>query len=387
MHVRHDMYRFFDFLYILFGICIALTKTLAPTQPLDRLKPQRFETVGVLKALASASRQLAELKGVSASIPNENILVATLGMQEAKDSSAIENIVTTHDELFRDALMPERGASPAVKEVLRYRQALGVGFEDVRKTGVLSNNYILRIQAALEMNEAGFRKVPGTTLKNQRGAVVYTPPMPDRIMPMMADLERFINEERLAVDPLIRMALIHHQFETIHPFYDGNGRTGRIINVLYLVKEGLLDVPVLYMSRYIIRTKSEYYRLLQSVREHDTWEEWVTYMLTAVAESARDGIKTVAAIKSLLLDYKHRIRKELPKIYSQDLINNIFSHPYTKIQFVEDDLGVSRLTATKYLDKLSEAGFLVKEKAGRSSFYLNMALYDILTAPGMRGPA
>ncbi|MEO7684345.1 MAG: Fic family protein, partial [Gemmatimonadaceae bacterium] len=258
---------------------------------------------------------------------------------------------------------------------------------DVRKTGLLSNNHILSIQAALEMNEAGFRKVPGTTLKNERGAVVYTPPMPDRILPMMADLERFINEDRLAVDPLIRMALIHHQFETIHPFYDGNGRTGRIINVLYLVKEGLLDVPVLYMSRYIIRTKSEYYRLLQTVREQDAWEEWVTYMLTAVAESARDGIRTVAAIKNLLLDYKHRIRHELPKIYSQDLINNIFSHPYTKIQFVEDDLGVSRLTATKYLDKLSDAGFLVKEKAGRSSFYLNVALYDILTAPGMRGPA
>ncbi|MEJ7760051.1 MAG: Fic family protein [Gemmatimonadaceae bacterium] len=363
-----------------------LTKTRVPTQPLHHLKPERFETVGVLKALAGANRQLAELKGVSASIPNQNILVATLGMQEAKDSSAIENIVTTHDELFRDALMPESGASPAVKEVLRYRQALVVSFEEVRKTGVLSNNHILRIQAALEMNEAGFRKVPGTTLKNERGAVVYTPPLPDRILPMMSDLERFMNEERLAVDPLIRMALIHHQFETIHPFYDGNGRTGRIINVLYLVKEGLLDVPVLYMSRYIIRTKDEYYRLLQSVREHDAWEEWVTYMLTAVAESARDGIRTVADIKSLLLDYKHRIRQELPKIYSQDLINNIFSHPYTKIQFVEDDLGVSRLTATKYLDKLSAAGFLVKEKAGRSSFYLNMALYDILTAPGMQGP-
>jgi Fic family protein len=352
--------------------------------PLDGLTAERFETVAILKALASANRQLAELKGVSASIPNQHILVSTLGMQEAKDSSAIENIITTHDELFRDSLMEAGTGSPAAKEVLRYRQALWVGFDAVRTTGVLSNNHILRIQGELEMNDAGFRKVPGTTLQNRRGEVVYTPPMPDRVVPMMSSLETFINEERFAADPLIRMALIHHQFESIHPFYDGNGRTGRIINVLYLVKEGLLDAPVLYMSRYIIRHKSEYYRLLQAVRDEDAWEEWVVYMLTAVAESARDGIGTVSAIKRLLLDYKHRIREALPRIYSQDLINNIFSHPYTKIQFVENDLGVSRLTATKYLDKLTEAGFLVKRKVGRTSYYINMALYDILTGPGMQ---
>jgi Fic family protein len=201
---------------------------------------------------------------------------------------------------------------------------------------------------------------------------------------MMSSLERFINEDRLAVDPLIRMALIHHEFETIHPFHDGNGRTGRIINVLYLVKEGLLDAPVLYMSRYIIRNRSEYYRLLRAVRDEDAWEEWVVYMLTAVAESARNGVGTVAAIKRLLLEYKHRIRQELPKIYSQDLINNIFSHPYTKIQFVEHDLGVSRLTATKYLDRLAESNFLVKQKVGRASYYINMKLYEILAGPAMQ---
>ncbi|MEO7521881.1 MAG: Fic family protein [Gemmatimonas sp.] len=337
----------------------------------------------ILKALAAANRQLAELKGVCASIPNQNMLVSTLGMQEAKDSSAIENIITTHDELFRDSLLEGGAGSPAAKEVLRYRQALWVGFDAVQKAGMLTNNHILRIQAELEMNEAGFRTVPGTTLRNQRGEIVYTPPMPDRVVPMMSSLERFINEDRFDADPLIRMALVHHQFETIHPFYDGNGRTGRIINVLYLVKERLLDAPVLYMSRYIIRHKSEYYRLLQAVREEDAWEAWVVYMLTAVAESARDGIGTVAAIRSLLLDYKHRIRRELPKIYSQDLINNIFSHPYTKIGFIENDLGVSRLTATKYLDKLTESGFLVKRKVGRVSYYLNTALFDILTGPGM----
>ena len=352
--------------------------------PLHSLDPRRFETVAILKALASANRHLAELKGVSASIPNQNILVSTLGMQEAKDSSAIENIVTTHDELYRDAVMDKGTGSPAAKEVLRYRQALAVGFNAVRSTGTLTNNHILDIQAALEKNNAGFRRLPGTTLRNNRREIVYTPPAPDRIPEMMSEFERFINTADFDADPLVRMALAHHQFESIHPFYDGNGRTGRIINVLYLVKEGLLDAPVLYMSQYIIQHKNEYYRLLQTVRDEGTWEEWVVYMLTAVAESARDGVRTVGEIKRVLLDYKRRIRQTLPKIYSQDLINNIFSHPYTKIQFIENDLGVSRITATKYLDRLTASGFLEKVKVGRDSFYINSALVDILSGPAMQ---
>jgi Fic family protein len=277
--------------------------------------------------------------------------------------------------------------SPATKEVLRYRQALRVGFNTVREHGVLSTNHVLRIQAELEQNRAGFRKLPGTTLKNQDGDVVYTPPDPDKIVPMMSALERFVNDERLfAADPLVKMALIHHQFESIHPFYDGNGRTGRIINVLYVVKEGLLESPVLYMSRHIIRTKAEYYRLLQDVRDRGAWEEWVLYMLTAVEETAREGIATVTAIKTALLDYKRRIREKY-KFYSQDLINNLFSHPYTKIQFIEQELGVARLTATKYLDALADGGFLQKQRVGRSNFYVNVALYGILTGPPMQPPA
>lgn len=355
-------------------------------EPLRDLDVGRFETVAILKALVSANRHLAELKGVSASIPNQNILVSTLGLQEAKDSSAIENIVTTHDELYRDALIGTGTGSPAAKEVLRYRQALSVGFGAVRSTGTLTNNHILDIQAALEKNNAGFRKLPGTTLRNDRKEVVYTPPAPDRIPEMMSEFERFINAADFDADPLVRMALAHHQFESIHPFYDGNGRTGRIINVLYLVKEGLLDAPVLYMSQYIIHHKNEYYRLLQAVRDDGAWEEWVVYILTAVADTARDGVRTVGEIKRVLLDYKRRIRQALPKIYSQDLINNIFSHPYTKIQFIENDLGVSRLTATKYLDKLAENGFLEKVKVGRNSFYINSALVDILSGPAMQSP-
>jgi Fic family protein len=353
-------------------------------RPLTDLPPARFDRPDILKRLASASRQLAELKGVAASMPNQGILISTLGLQEAKDSSAIENIVTTHDELFRDAAFPEAATGAASKEVARYRQALRVGFEAVRVSELLTNNDILRIQAALEQNDAGFRKVPGTALKDGAGRTVYTPPQdPAAIVALMSDLERFINDDALFdADPLIKMALIHHQFESIHPFYDGNGRTGRIVNVLYLVKQRLLDIPVLYMSRHIVRTKSDYYRLLQEVRERDLWEEWVIYILTAVERTAAEGIATIQALKVLLLDYKHRIRAQ-HKFYSQDLINNLFSHPYTKIEFIQNDLKVSRLTATKYLDTLTAAGFVEKQKIGRSNYFINAPLFRILTGDAM----
>ena len=232
----------------------------------------------------------------------------------------------------------------------------------------------------LEQNNAGFRKLPGTALKNGAGQTVYTPPQnPAEIVALMGDLERFLNDaEHFPADPLIKMALIHHQFESIHPFYDGNGRTGRILNVLYLVKEGLLDVPVLYLSSHIVRTKTDYYRLLQAVRDTDAWEDWVLYLLEAVEETAGQTITTIHAIKSALFDYKHRIRAGF-KFYSQDLINNLFMHPYTKIEFVQRDLKVSRLTATKYLDTLAEEGFVQKHKVGRHNYYVNIALNRILS--------
>jgi Fic family protein len=348
--------------------------------PLDRLSPRRFETPAILRALALASRKLAELKGVAATIPNQGILISTLGLQEAKDSSAIENIVTTHDQLFKDDALPEDFSNAAAKEVLRYREALRVGFELVQRSRLLTTNHVLQIQAELERNNAGLRKLPGTVLKDAAGHVVYTPPQdPKVIVASIADLERFINDDAVFdADPLIKMALIHYQFETIHPFYDGNGRTGRIVNVLYLVKEGLLDIPVLYLSRHIVRTKADYYRLLQEVRVHDAWEDWVLYLLTAVERTAGDTLETIAAIRAALMDYKHRIRDQF-KFYSQDLINNLFTHPYTKIAFVERDLEVSRLTATKYLDALAEQGFLQKRKIGRTNYYVNIVLNGILT--------
>jgi Fic family protein len=377
-----------DFLYMLQALCIEnrifytrLEKYSAMPQirPLEQLNPSRFETSAILKKLTSSSRKLAELKGVAASIPNQGILINTLGLQEAKDSSEIENIITTHDELFKDDVLPASFTNPAAKEVLRYRQALRVGFDQVRANGLLTSRHIIEIQSELERNNAGFRKLPGTALKDGAGQTIYKPPQnPDEIVALMSDLERFINEQSLFdADPLIKMALIHHQFESIHPFYDGNGRTGRIVNMLYLVKEGLLDIPVLYLSNHIVRTKSEYYRLLQTVREQDNWEDWVLYLSEAVEQTAGQTIATIHAIKSALYDYKQRIRANY-KFYSQDLINNLFMHPYTKIEFVQRDLQVSRLTATKYIDALVAGGFLQKQKIGRSNYYVNVALSAVV---------
>jgi Fic family protein len=363
-----------------------MSTTEVTLAPMSRLTPADFESTAILKATAAASRQLAELKGIAAVIPNQAILINTLALQEAKDSSEIENIITTHDELFRSAYEPEKAASPAAKEVQHYVQAMRIGQRIVQQSGLLTVNHILQIQAELEQNYAGFRKLPGTALKSSTGEVVYTPPQdPRTIIELMGDLERFINDDDLFdADPLIKMALIHHQFESIHPFYDGNGRTGRILNVLYLVNKGLLDTPVLYLSRHIVRTKPTYYRLLQAVRQHEgaqattLWQEWVLYMLTAIEQTARQTIQTVSGIRDALQDYKHRIRADY-KFYSQDLINNLFMHPYTKIEFVQRDLQVTRLTATRYLDSLAQGGLLEKIKVGRSSYYVNVALNKILT--------
>jgi Fic family protein len=271
----------------------------------------------------------------------------------------------------------------AAKEVARYRQALQIGFDAVLERGLLTTRQIVKVQQELEPSKSGFRKVPGTTLKSDAGVLVYTPPPPNDIESLMGDLDHFINDDTLFdVDPLIKMALIHHRFESIHPFYDGNGRTGRILCVLYLVKQGLLDIPVLYLSRHIVRTKSDYYRLLQDVRNRDAWEEWVLYMLTAVEQTATDGIATVASIRKALFAVKHKVRNDF-KFYSQDLINNLFMHPYTKIEFLQHDLKVTRLTATKYLDALAAAGILKKQRYGKSNYYVNRKLFSILTGENM----
>jgi Fic family protein len=346
-----------------------------------------IETRTVLKQLPKAHAALAELKGVAASMPNQSILVGTLSLQEAKDSSEIENIITTHDELYRSDFAKQQFASFAAKEVHNYAAALRAGFEQVKRTGLLTLNDILTIQAGIEQNRAGLRKLPGTALKNDRtGETIYTPPQhPDDIAALMSNLEQFINQNELSdCDPLVKMALIHHQFESIHPFYDGNGRTGRIINILYLVQQGLQDVPVLYLSRYINRNKADYYRLLQSVRNTGQWEEWLLWMLQGVEKTAHQTTMLIKEIKTLMQQTKEKLRSELPKIYSQDLINNLFKHPYTKVEFVAADLLVHRNTAIKYLDELVRIDLVSKQKIGKDNYYFNIALYNLLDGAGER---
>ncbi len=339
-----------------------------------------LESHSVLKRLALAHRYLAELKGMATTIPNESLLINTLTMQEAKDSSEIENIITTHDELYKEHLFQNALDNPAAKEVNRYAAALKFGFKLVRADSLLTINRIIKIHQVLEMNDSGIRKLPGTLLKNeQTGETVYTPPQSyAEILPLMDNLEKFMNDDDICeIDPLIKMAVIHHQFESIHPFYDGNGRTGRIINVLYLVAKGLLDYPVLYLSRFIVQNKPTYYTLLQTTRDSGDWEPWIIYMLEGIAKTSSQTLDVIKQIKHIMMIYKHGIRTELPKIYSQDLLNNLFRHPYTKIEFVQNDLDVSRQTAAKYLDDLTSKGFVEKHRISRNNYFINRALMDI----------
>jgi len=340
-----------------------------------------LESRKVLKKLPAAHRALAELKGVAGTIPNQAILLNTLGLQEAKDSSAVENIITTQDELYKAGLNVSGWQTVAAKEVQNYVAALNTGFDLVRKNNLITANHILKIQSVLEMNKAGFRKLPGTVLKNeQTGMTVFTPPQDhDTIVKAMTNLEKYINDDSLSdVDFLVKVAVIHFQFESIHPFFDGNGRTGRILNILYLVQKSLLNLPILYLSRYINSNKAEYYRTLQQVRENGVWEPWILFMLDGIEKTSIDTISLISEIKDLMMVYKHRIRDGY-KFYSQELINNLFRHPYTKIEFIQKDLKISRITAANYLNQLSNDGFLTKKKLGVGNYYINETLFALLS--------
>jgi len=343
---------------------------------------QDIETKVVLKKVAQAHKALAELNGVAESMPNEVIILNTLSLQEAKDSSAIENIITTQDELYSSDSISRQFASSAAKEVHNYATALKEEFEIVKSSGLLTCNHLIDIQATLEETGAGFRKLLGTALKNeQTGETVYTPPQSyDEIVSLMSNLEKFMNDDTLCEwDVLIKMAVIHHQFESIHPFYDGNGRTGRIINILYLVKEGFLNLPILYLSRYINQNKADYYQLLQATRNTNDWQPWLMFMLDAIEQTATQTAAMVRGIRRLMMQSKQKIRADLPKIYSQDLINNLFKHPYTKIEFLVTDLQMTRQTASKYLDKLVDIKILTLYRIGKENYYINDALYNYLS--------
>lgn len=344
----------------------------------------------MLRQLTLASRALAELNGVAQKIPNENILLSSLVLQEALDSSAVENIVTTSDELFQaDLDIKGHVINAATKEVLNYRQAMQKGFELVRERKLLTLKEIKEIQQELENNGAGFRTIPGTLLKSSRGETVYMPPQDgDEVLRYMTNLERYINDPALhEVDPLIKMAVIHHQFESIHPFYDGNGRTGRIIAILYLVTNDLLDLPILYLSRYITHNKAEYYRLIQAIRDNapdnlTNWIDWIMFILKGVEETAGDTIRLVDSISELMSAFKSVLRPAFGQQYKHELLNNLFFHPYTKIEFVEKDMLVQRKTAAKYLDRIVSLGLLDKVKMGRSNYYINSALTRLFMTQG-----
>ena len=352
------------------------------------------ESKEILRQVNKANRALAELKGVATTIPNEAILINTLTLQEAKESSEVENIVTTQDDLYKAEIdVGKQLITAATKEVLRYRETLQLGFQLVKEEAQLSNKIVKKIQMYLVGNQAGFRSQAGTMLKNGQGETVYTPPQSrDDIERAMANLEAFINRpEMCEIDPLIKMAIIHHQFESIHPFYDGNGRTGRIINVLYLVINRLLDLPILYLSRYITQNESQYYSLIQAIRDKGEensreWQEWILFILKGVEQTALDTTRLVQGISALMQRHKQTLRPLFGKNYRHELLNNLFYHPYTKIEFMQRDLMVQRKTAAKYLNVMVEAKVLVVVKIGRENYYINRELMELFLNQGFALP-
>ncbi len=351
-----------------------------PYNKLPLLPPKIALTPKVYNKAILANKALAELKGMAGQITNQVIILNSLVMREAKDSSEVENILTTQDELFKAFSVESPTLNAAVKEVLNYKEALWLGYELIKKKKLITTREILKIQECLMGNNAGIRNQPGTALKNAKtGKVIYTPPFGKEVIEeKLRNLEKYINENKDDVDPLIKMGIMHYQFESIHPFYDGNGRTGRILNVLYLINEGLLELPILYLSSFIIKHKKAYYQGLDDVRQNGKWEDWIIYMLDSVAYSATDTIKTIRGIKLLLNDTIQKVKSELPKIYSKELVEVLFHQPYTRISTLEEQLGISRFTASKYLKELEDIGVLTGEKIGRDILYVNVRLFELL---------
>ena len=336
-----------------------------------------IETKRILRQLSKTSRALAELKGIAQTMPNQNILINAIMINEAKTSSSIENIVTTHDEIYK-AMVRTNDASPAAKEVADYRSAIWEGYNLVKERQIINTNIIIKIQEKLEHNQAGIRSTPGTVIKNDvTGKIVHTPPQEkEKILEYMKNLEEYINNVDM-VDPLIKLAILHYQFESIHPFYDGNGRTGRRLNILYLVLKDLIDTPILYLSKYIIRNKMEYYKLFQETRKTGNYEEWIMYILIGIEEMAEETISIINKIRDEIVNMKHELRDKT-KIYSKELLEALFFEFYTKIPYIQKQLGVSDKTAQKYLDNLVELGMLTSEKIGRERIYRNERLFKII---------
>lgn len=339
-----------------------------------------LKTNKILEQLTLSSRALAELKGYANTIPNMHILINAVTINEAKDSSAIENIVTTHDDIYK--VLTESGYKEEnAKEVVDYRNAIWLGYEQIKKDGYINTNTIIKIQGTIEHNNAGIRKLPGTELKNSiTRETIYTPPQnEEEIRIYLKNLEDFINNNEDGVDPLIKVCLIHYQFESIHPFYDGNGRTGRILNILCLVLNKLIDSPILYLSKYINKTKQEYYKLFKEVRDNNNFEDWILYILKGIEITSKETIELIEKIQAEMKNYKEEFRSKLPKIYSKELLESLFYEVYTKISYIEKACDVTRITATSYLNQLEEIGLLESEKIGREKIYKNTILISLLS--------
>jgi Fic family protein len=351
-----------------------------PFNDLPLLPPSAdLESSAVLRQAARTHGILGKLNGYCGMLPNAGMLIDSLIVQEARSSSAIENIITTQDAVYR-AMATGGLADPAAKEVMEYREALWKGHRLLKAQGSIGVKAILTVQETIVHNDAGVRALPGTVLKSEStGKVVYTPPVGrERIMLLLGNLEEYIGHDD-GVDPLVKMAVIHYQFESIHPFYDGNGRTGRIVNILYLVQRGLLDLPVLYLSREIIERKTDYYRLLQEVRTRDSWEEWILFVLGAVERSSDHTLRLISSIKELLEKTIETCRSRLPRTtYSKELIERLFVQPYVKTEHLVKAGIAERRTASKYLRQLEEIGVLSSFKAWRETIFVNTGLVKAL---------
>jgi Fic family protein len=322
---------------------------------------------------------LAELKGIAKTIPNQVMLLNAVVLKEAKDSSEIENIITTQDELYKALTVNKANITAATIEVVNYRKAIFYGYDLSKKQGFLKVNDIVKIQQKLVDNTAGVRSTPGTVLKNDKtGEIVYTPPQDKaEILDLLTNFINHFNGQN-DLSPLINLAILHYQFESIHPFYDGNGRTGRILNILYLILKGLIDVPILYLSSYIIDHKTEYYRLLNQTNKTGNWEEWIIFMLKAVETTSRDTIIRITNINNLLDSMIEKVQQKAPKVYRKELVELLFEQPYSKIEFVVNKLGVERKAASRYLKELTEIDIVVPQKVGRETLYINKDLIGML---------
>ena len=351
-----------------------------PYSSLPLLPPkEEVETKRILKKAISANKALAGLKGSGKNIPNQTVLLNAISLQEAKLSSEIENIVTTNDALYKAFGSESKTIDNNTKEVIHYQDALWQGYTELTKTTLLTTNLFVRLVNTIKENNIGIRKHKGTKIMNQQGKVIYTPPEgEDLIREKLHNLETFMNTDEDEIDYLIKMAIIHYQFEAIHPFADGNGRTGRILNILYLIKKELLDIPVLYLSKYIIEHKSDYYRLLKAVTEDNNWEDWIWYMLDAIEQMAIFTQTKIDSIYKLMTDTGESIKKKLPGLYSKDLVEVLFRLPYSKIKFLEEAGLGSRKTVSGYLSSLEEAGFLKSVKVGKERIFVNQPFYELL---------